>query len=57
MEEETKYNDEYYLFHNLYYPSNKVHCDNCEKDITKHTKLYCPDSKVDVCVNCYADGV
>ena len=24
---------------NLYYPSNKVHCDNCEKDITKHSRI------------------
>lgn len=34
-----------------------MHCDNCEKDITKHTKLYCPDSKVDVCDNCYSNGI
>jgi len=57
MEDENKQNDEYQLYNNLYYPSYKVHCDRCEKDITKHTKIYCPECEIDLCVNCFLEGV
>ncbi|KAL4486176.1 hypothetical protein ABPG72_012229 [Tetrahymena utriculariae] len=45
------------IFNNLYYPSNRVHCDACEKDISKQVKIYCPGSQSDICMNCFADGV
>lgn len=32
--------DESNIYHNIYQPSSKVHCDFCEKDITKHAKIY-----------------
>ncbi|CAK68971.1 unnamed protein product (macronuclear) [Paramecium tetraurelia] len=40
---------------NLYFPYNKVHCDNCEKDITRQARILCigcPNS-IDVCMNCF----
>ncbi|EGR31009.1 hypothetical protein IMG5_119510 [Ichthyophthirius multifiliis] len=45
------------IYTNLYYPSNKVHCDNCKKDISKQVKIYCTLSNADICVNCFADGI
>jgi len=53
MEEEKI--DEQSIYHNLYVPSDKMHCDICEKDISKHTKILCPKCKLDLCVTCYAD--
>jgi transcriptional adapter 2-alpha len=43
------------VFHNLYYPSNRVHCDSCEKEITKQARVQCVDCplQVDICVNCF----
>jgi transcriptional adapter 2-alpha len=45
----------YPILKNLYYPSNRVHCDNCEKDITKHVRVQCIDcpAQCDICVNCF----
>lgn len=37
---------------NIYYPSHKVQCDECEKDISKYTKVNVGDS--DYCVTCFA---
>ncbi len=37
---------------NVYYPSHKVQCDSCEKDISKFTKVVTGDS--DYCVGCFA---
>jgi len=42
---------------NLFYPSNRVHCDACEKDISKHVKIFCPGSHSDICVNCFSEGL
>lgn len=34
-----------------------MHCNNCEKDITKHVQIYCAECKdTDICVNCFAEG-
>ncbi|KRX06785.1 Homeodomain protein [Pseudocohnilembus persalinus] len=59
MEEEVgeKQLNNQVIYHNLLNPSNKVHCDNCEKNITKHTKIICAVCSIDICVPCFADGV
>lgn len=53
--EEEKGCDEINYFYNLQHPSNKVHCDSCEKDISKHSKILCADCQVDLCVTCFCD--
>lgn len=42
MEEERKTIDSIF-YNNLFNPSNKVHCNSCEKDISKQTKIFCAD--------------
>ncbi|CAD8067888.1 unnamed protein product [Paramecium primaurelia] len=53
MEQEG--NREEIIYHNLYFPYNKVHCDNCEKDITKQARILCNDcpNAIDICMNCF----
>jgi len=46
------------IWHNLNNISYKVHCDFCDKEITKHTKILCAECPdLDICVNCFATGV
>ena len=41
----------------MYYPSLRVHCDFCDKDITRHTKVIDADGlDTDMCVNCFIAG-
>jgi transcriptional adapter 2-alpha len=45
------------IFHNLNNISYKVHCDFCDKEITKHTKILCAECPdLDICVNCFSTG-
>ncbi len=49
------YNMSLFYFKNLYMPSNKVHCGNCEKDITKHARVQCVECPglLEICMNCF----
>jgi len=45
------------ILHNLNNISYKVHCDFCDKEITKHTKILCSECPdLDICVNCFSSG-
>ena len=41
LEEEIAQDDTKLLFYNITYPSNKIHCDFCDKDITHHVRIIC----------------
>lgn len=46
------------LFYNLYFPSNKIYCDCCEKDITFRTRIQCAECEdFDLCGICYAKAL
>lgn len=32
-----------------------MHCDNCEKDISKHAKILCATSGIDLCITCFCE--
>ena len=38
-EDPKEYEKKLMLFYNLYFPSNKIYCDCCEKDITFRTRI------------------
>ena len=45
------------LFYNIYFPSNKIYCDICEKDITNITRVSSLESQTsDICGICYSNG-
>lgn len=43
----------YSLTKNIYHPTNKIQCDVCKKDISKHTKILTPSN--DYCVGCFSN--
>jgi transcriptional adapter 2-alpha len=44
-------------FKNLENPKKKVYCHICERDISKHTYLFCEDcGDIEICVPCFANG-
>lgn len=39
---------------NILHPTNKIQCDICKKDISKHTKILTPTN--DYCVGCFSNS-
>ena len=57
-EQMEKFKSQIEIFYNLYFPSNKIYCDFCEKDITKMARIQCAECKnFDICGICFSKGL
>ena len=51
------YDSNFDLCQNINNISNKVHCDFCDKEITKHARIIDPQAPdIDVCMNCFMNA-